>query len=290
MCTAGEEFSRTMSMQKLQQTAHDEGHDYTAGSPHIKHLRLRTMVVEALQDAIGAIADRRGACRVLEVGAGHGTFTDHIVAAGASVQVTEMSEPSAAKLRRRFRNNKAVTVVDDPNGKAATEGDPVDVVACISVLHHIPDYLSAVAGMVDRIAPGGAFISYQDPLWYPRRTRVSRQVERVAYLSWRITQGDLRRGVATTGRRLRGSLDESNPSDMVEYHVVRNGVDEESLELLLAPSFASVGLRPYWSSQGDLAQRLGGRVLAPNTFGLVAVERAGIPDQDWVRNRSTNLR
>jgi SAM-dependent methyltransferase len=258
------------TMRDLQQDAHGAGHDYAAGSPHIKHHRLRQRIVEELQESVRAVADARGECRVLELGAGHGTFTDHIVAAGATVEVTEMSAPSAAELRRRFRHNADVTVVDDPDGSRALSGDPVDLVVCLSVLHHIPDYLSAVAGMLGRIRPGGGFVSFQDPLWYPRRSWLSMRVDRAAYLAWRLPRGDVGRGVATAVRRARGVWDETNPADMVEYHVMRNGVDECALRDLLASQFRDVRLTTYWSSQGSLPQALGSLAGQPNTFGLVA--------------------
>jgi SAM-dependent methyltransferase len=260
------------SMQELQQGAHDQDHDYAAGSPHIRHHVLRSRIVEQLQDSVRRVLDAQGSCRVLEVGAGHGTFTDHIVAAGASVEVTEMSVPSAGELRSRFRHNPAVTVVDDPDGSRALHGDPVDLVVCLSVLHHIPDYLGAVRGMLDRVRPGGGFVSFQDPLWYPRRSRLSRGVEKAAYLSWRLPRGDFGRGLATTVRQARGVYDETKPSDMVEYHVMREGVDEQALVALLEPRFADVRLVTYWSSQGHLPQTVGALAHLPNTFGLVATD------------------
>ena len=262
------------AMGKLQEAAHGSGHDYASGSPHIKHYGLRTKVSETLQEVIGAVLDQLGECRVVEVGAGHGTFTDHILAAGAEVEVTEMSRPSAELLQRRFRNNSAVRVTYDPEGvdSNAASGE-LHAVVCLSVLHHIPDYLSAVKNLVARINPGGAFVSFQDPLWYSRRTRRSRLVERCAYLSWRLTQRSLKRGFATSIRRIRGIYDESSPSDMVEYHVVRNGVDEQALADFLQRDFDEVRVFSYWSTQGSIAQSIGERLCAPNTFAVVATGR-----------------
>ncbi len=259
-----------MSIADLQQSAHGEGHDYAAGSPHIRHHALRSTIVATLQDVVGEVLDARGSCRVREVGAGHGVFTDHLVAIGAQVEVTEMSAPSARVLHDRFRHNSRVQVVLDQDGGSTARGGPVDIVVCLSVLHHIPDYLSAVRYYVEQIAPGGAFVSFQDPLWYARRSRLSRLVERVAYLMWRLTQGEFRRGLATVGRRLRGELDEMKISDMVEYHVVRAGVDEVALQELLRAHFAAVRLVTYWSTQADWIQALGSRFGPPTTFGLIA--------------------
>ncbi|MFC5286580.1 class I SAM-dependent methyltransferase [Actinokineospora guangxiensis] len=256
-----------------QSAVHDAGWDYTVGSPHLRHHRVNARVVDACRQVVARVLDRSGTCRVLEVGAGHGAFTDHVAALGAEVHVTEMSESSAALLRRRFAHNRRVTVTHDPTGAACHTGPPVDVVLAISVLHHIPDYLGATRALVERTAPGGAFVSYQDPLWYPRRSAGDRAADRAAYLLWRLGRGDLRRGAATLLRRARGEYDETNPSDMVEYHVVRSGVDEEALRSLLAARFASAHLDRYWSTQSPWLQSAGERLAPPNTFGLIATGR-----------------
>ncbi|WP_198943531.1 class I SAM-dependent methyltransferase [Actinokineospora bangkokensis] len=250
-----------------------EGFDYTAGSPHLRHRALRAKVVAACQAAVRDVLDRDGRCRVLEVGAGHGTFTEHVAALGAEVWVTEMSPASADFLARRFVHNDRVHVVHDPDGTAGARGPEVDVVLAVSVLHHIPDYVGAVEALLPRIAPGGAFVSYQDPLWYPRRSRLSFAVDRGAYFAWRVTRGDLLRGVASLGRRLRHAHDPENPSDMVEYHVVRQGVDEQALVAALAPHFASVEVDRYWSTQAGWLQSAGERIGPRTTFGITATGR-----------------
>ncbi|MEU2154390.1 methyltransferase [Streptomyces sp. NPDC019396] len=234
---------------------------------------MRARVVEVVQRVIGEVLDRNGRCRVVELGAGHGAFTDHLLAMGAEVAVTEMSGPSAELLERRFRHNPRVTVIHDPTGDVQFEGSSIDCVVTISVLHHIPDYLTAVERLVGRIAEGGAFVSFQDPLWYPRRSSVSMGLDRSAYLLWRLGQGAYGRGVATRLRRLRGVYDNTNSADMSEYHVVRNGVDEERLKQLLEPAFESVRLHRYWSTQSGVLQALGERLAPPTTFGIVAERR-----------------
>ena len=250
-----------------------EGFDYTAGSPHLRHRALRARVVGACQEAVRRVLARDGRCRVLEIGAGHGTFTEHVAALGAEVWVTEMSRASHDVLADRFAHNNRVHTVHDPDGTAGARGPEVDVVLAISVLHHIPDYLGAVEALLPRIAPGGAFVSYQDPLWYPRRSRLSFAVDRGAYLAWRVTRGDLGRGAASMVRRLRGAYDESNPSDMVEYHVVRQGVDERALAEVLAPHFGRVRVDRYWSTQAGWLQGLGEKVGPETTFGITATDR-----------------
>jgi hypothetical protein len=62
---------------------------------------------------------------------------------------------------------------------------------------------------------------------------------------------------------------------MVEYHVVRNGVDERALRDLLEGSFRELRLVEYWSNQSRLAFRLGRRLGLANQFALVAEDHLG---------------
>src|SRR5664280_2414110 len=62
-------------------------------------------------------------------------------------------------------------------------------------------------------------------------------------------------------------------SDMVEYHVVRQGVDDQALKSMLASNFDAVRIDAYWSTQSPALQALGAGRFPPNTFGIVAVDR-----------------
>jgi SAM-dependent methyltransferase len=264
-------------MAGLQERAHGTGHDYASGSPHLRHARLRNEIIARIRALVAEQFERRGSCRVLEIGAGHGSFTDHIAAMGAQVTVTEMSRPSLDHLEARFAFNPSVRLLYDADGEAAFQDDTeYDLVLCISVLHHIPHYLPFVERLVERVTLGGAFASYQDPLWYPRRGRANKALDKGAYYAWRLGQRNIWQGVGTRLRRARGVLDESNPADMVEYHVVRDGVDDASLHDLLDPRFRSVETWTYWSTQAPLLQLLGARTGARTTFGLTARDRSAL--------------
>jgi len=267
-------MSGTSHMGELQESSHGQGHDYDAGSPHLRHAALRHGIVERIRALVNGQFERYGRCRVVEVGAGHGTFTDHVAALGAEVTVTEMSRPSLEVLRQRFAHNPGVRLVHDPDGEQLfRDGGEFDLALCVSVLHHIPDYQGFVKRISDLVVPGGAFASFQDPIWYPSRSRANMTADRWAYYAWRIGRGDLVNGVHTRLRRARGTLDESNPSDMVEYHVVRQGVDDRALESMLRERFDSVDRWTYWSTQSPALQALGSRSRLRTTFGLVASDR-----------------
>lgn len=258
-------------MANPQEIAYPEGYDYAAGSPHLKHAELRARVDASLLAEVDRIRATVGRCRALEIGAGHGSFTAVLRDAGAEVTVTEMSGPSAGHLEKLFAADPGVRVVHDPEASwADTTLDRFDLVVAISVLHHIPDYLGAVSRYVDITQPGGTFISWQDPMWYARVPKGSRLSAQAAYLAWRLGQGNLSRGLRTRWRRIRGVWDEGEVSDMSEYHVVRQGVDELALMALLRARYAETHLTTYWSTQAGPLQRVGERLGMTGTFSAVA--------------------
>ena len=260
-------------MARLQEADYGAGRDYAYGSPHLTHPQATARIDEQLRRLVADLVEEHGRCRVVEVGAGHGTFTETLLAAGASVAVTEMSAPSAAVLTEKFAGNTDVTVVHDPDGTAAADlvAAGCEALVYVSVLHHIPDYLEAV-GRAGRRDAGGQrllldhgpdLVSRPDTSHPPRRAGQG-------YLAWRIAQGNLRRGLVTRWRRLRHGYGESEPVHMVEFHTVRQGVDQHALAHLLETHFADVELDEYWSTQGRFFQRLGERTSLACTFGITA--------------------
>lgn len=264
-----------------QHATYTEDVDYVHGSPHLSHAALRSWLIGRLGRLVGEAFDRVGRCRVLEVGGGHGKLTAELAATGASVTVTEMSGASARVMRERFRHNPQVSVLHDPTGEAvfALDGQ-FEIVLCISVLHHIPDYLGFVGALVEMVSPGGAFASYQDPDWYPRRATLDAAADRGAYFAWRLAQGDLIAGARTRVRRLQGRYDTDLSADMTEYHVVRRGVNERVLLRHLLRDFVWLEEHRYWSTQSGVLQRAGERLDCRNTFAIEATARRALPGVD----------
>ncbi len=258
----------------MQDVGHADDHDYALGSPHLTHLSLNKRVVDSVRREVLALLKANGRARVLEIGAGHGAFTDHTLAAGATVTVTEMSRASATLLARRYAYNPSARVVFDPSGESNDlAGERFDLILCVAVLHHIPDYLGAIDGWVSRIDSGGSFVSFQDPLWYPRQSRASVIAHRGSHYLWRLGQGDRVEGLKSVARRTRGALDITNPRDMVEYHVLRRGCDEEAIATCLRQSFSSVEVIPYWSTTSRPLQWAGTKLGFTSDFGVVARRR-----------------
>ncbi len=98
---------------------------------------------------------------VLEVGAGHGTFTEMLSARGHHVVATDVSERCVGILRDRFAAGGRVTVV--PGGAGAVAGMPLhDAAVLINVLEHIPDDDAALREIGAALKPGGRLL-----LWVP---------------------------------------------------------------------------------------------------------------------------
>ena len=244
-----------MARGNVQGQFHGEGFAYEPGSPHLTHRELCGRISSSLRTAVQRSLAVTGECRVLELGAGHGTFTDVLRDAGASVVVTEMSpasagSPARAKFpgrrprRRRGRSRRRLGVSYD------VELRPLG-------LHlRAPPHSRRTA----TDAPSGAwwtschrpgsFVCWEDPTWYPgMRWSVRALQHRFVLRLARSGRGDLARGLGTRLRRLRRRYDETDPADMAEYHVVRNGVDQEALARLLRLRFTTVTTVTYGSTQ-----------------------------------------
>src|ERR1700722_795024 len=243
--------------------------DYRRGSPHLSHPGLYDRLIEVLRGMIQELADQRMPLRVLDVGAGHGGFTELALAMGCEVTAVDMSRPSVDELRRRFGTNPKFHAVYDPDGTLRDMDDVYSLIMFVSVIHHIPDYVACLKMACQRIASGGSLLTLQDPLLYSRH-KTAHRVDQAAYLAWRLGQGNLSRGMKTRLRRIRGILDETDPGDMVEYHVIRDGVDEEEVLSFATMEFAEASLLTYWSNQLRLGQRLGDQLGLRDYFGIIA--------------------
>lgn len=255
-----------------QETEYGEGYNYAIGSPHIRHTTLRGLLEGKIVDVIQQVLARQQTCSVLEVGAGHGSFTETVLRAGGAPTLTEMSTASFDFLKRKFGSTPEVRVIHDGDGNALlNDGAKFDVILLISVIHHIPDYVGVVSDLCDNVLrPEGIVLTFQDPLWYARQSKLATMLSWGSYFVWRLGQGELRRGLRTRWRRLRRIYDESEPADMVEYHVVRKGVDESALLDLFGARFADVELDTYFSTPMPALQSFGARCFPSNTFGILA--------------------
>jgi 2-polyprenyl-3-methyl-5-hydroxy-6-metoxy-1,4-benzoquinol methylase len=136
--------------------------------------------------------------RMVEVGAGIGTFTERALAAGAEgALLIEPEDGCASELERRFGADARVEIArellpDAPSLRAI--GGQADFVLCQNVLEHIEDDAAATAAMAAALRPGGTL-----SLLVPAMPRLFGTLD-LAYGHWRrYTPGSLRAVVEGAG-------------------------------------------------------------------------------------------
>jgi SAM-dependent methyltransferase len=127
--------------------------------------------------------------RVLDAGAGTGTFVDLMLSDRELVVAVEPDPLFADGLRKRFAGRDDVLVV-----QGSAEGvnpdalsGPIDAVVCFNVLEHIADDRAALASLRDVLRPGGALL-----LLVPAHPRLYGATDRIVAHERRYTKAALR--------------------------------------------------------------------------------------------------
>lgn len=242
--------------------------EYIDGAPHLKHKYLRdfyaTLAVEV------SISSKKEKPLVLDMGAGEGTATSHFLALNAKVMAVDISENQLNSLREKcfsYGDNLEVICEDISDTVKRTRG--YDIIAMNSFLHHIPDYCELLRQSDDLLNKHGQIFTFQDPLRYDTLNKFTALFSKLAYFSWRVRKGDVINGI---NRRIRRNkkIYTNNKFDNAEYHVVRNGVDQEAIKELLEQKGFNVKVIKYFSTQSAFWQCLGTWLDLKNTFGIIA--------------------
>jgi 2-polyprenyl-3-methyl-5-hydroxy-6-metoxy-1,4-benzoquinol methylase len=130
--------------------------------------------------------------RVLDVGAGLGTFTE-LAADGREVVALEPEAAFATDLRTRFAGRPNVQIVEAEAGELE-ESEPFDSVLCFNVLEHIPDDEGALRQFHSRLAPGGHLL-----LLVPAHPFLFGAIDRAVHHERRYRREPLRRLLEQTG-------------------------------------------------------------------------------------------
>jgi SAM-dependent methyltransferase len=98
---------------------------------------------------------------ILEVGAGHGTFTEVLAQQDVRVVASDISDRCVGILQKRFAGIPNVSVIRGDTTVVAAEG-PFDTAILINVLEHIEDDDAALRDLWASLSPGGHLL-----LWVP---------------------------------------------------------------------------------------------------------------------------
>jgi SAM-dependent methyltransferase len=129
--------------------------------------------------------------RVLDAGAGIGTFTALAAAAGAEVTALEPNPAFVSHLRERFPE---VTVVEAPAEALWPGLGEFDSILCLNVLEHVRDDAAALRGFCEALRPGGALL-----LLVPAHPRLYGGYDRAAGHERRYDRRTLRARVEAAG-------------------------------------------------------------------------------------------
>lgn len=248
---------------------------YINGAPHLKHDSVGRIYRSMVDRAVASLGPGASQATVLELGAGSGLGSTPWFEHRASLTAVDSSEQMLRLLRARGEafGVKPVTIEADVLAFLADSRQQFDIVTHVSMLHHIPDYLDLLERSAAHVRTGGCLLTFQDPLRYDRMRRLDHAGDRGSYFAWRIFQGNVRRGLKTRWRRLRGIYSPTEVVDFDEYHVVRNGVDSAAIVDLLRPLFTQVECYEYWSTYSSPLQWLGQRLHLKCSFGILALGR-----------------
>src|SRR5881397_1910767 len=99
--------------------------------------------------------------RVLDAGAGIGTYTDLMLRDRKTVTSIEFVPSFVEELHRRFRDDSRVALrqgdLADPTALAGLT--PFDSALCLNVFEHIEDDLQAMRNLHDAVRPGGSLVA-----------------------------------------------------------------------------------------------------------------------------------
>jgi SAM-dependent methyltransferase len=250
---------------------------FVEGSPHLKHRELAARAFSEAHHLFERVRQRSDCPAVLDMGAGEGMLTLPFLKMGATVTAADATGALLDVLAVRAAEFKSRLTLARGDIFETLEqfhktGRRFDIICASSFVHHVPDYLKLCGMAAHLIRPGGVFFTFQDPLRYDTLGKGTYWFDRASYFCWRLFQGNYIRGIKTRLRRLRGDYRSDLTEDMTEYHVVRNGVDQESIRHLFETMGFACEIQKYWSTQSTIFQRAGAKLGLLNTFAVIATK------------------
>ncbi len=246
--------------------------EYVDGAPHIKHASLRELYGRLVVRIFDNAKKHTTFPRVLDLGAGEGSVTLPFLELGSKVVAVDISESQLDALKTKCKQFGDMLEVrcEDINDTLREKNEKYDIIVANSFLHHVPDYPGMIREATTILNPDGQFFSFQDPLRYDSLGKATMMFSTLALLSWRLFKGDVIGGLKRRIRRSRGIYLENSVHDNAEYHVTRNGVDQDAIHRLFEELGFDCNIVSYFSTQSRLFQPIGDVLGVKNTFAVVA--------------------
>jgi SAM-dependent methyltransferase len=245
---------------------------YFEGATQISHRKVWDLYNSLLTRVVNNARLLHSDIRVLDLGAGEGTVTQQMVQLGCRVTAVDISANRLTTLSERCRQHREAltTVCSDVLPYVTTTSDKFDIIIASAFLHHVPDYLSLIRSSLRCLSATGQWFVFHEALRYDSVGSYQRAFSGAAYYSWRVRQGDFIGGCLRKLRRAFGVYRDDSPDDNIDYHVVRNGMDQEAIAELFASEGLEMESGRYFSTQSRTWQNLGERFGIENMFWIVA--------------------
>ncbi|HOT90857.1 MAG TPA: class I SAM-dependent methyltransferase [Anaerolineae bacterium] len=270
--TMDERINRVAALANMSAYGSEATRKYIDGAPHVKHASLRALYGKLLVQVYDYAKEHTAVPSVLDLGAGEGSATLPLLELGTRVTAVDISSSQLNALQKkceRFSDRLEVRC-EDIFDTLKDKNTRYDIIIAVSFLHHMPDYLGMITEAVNLLTPYGQFFSFQDPLRYDSVGKPTMIFSTLAYFSWRIFRGDLVGGTKRRLRRMRGIYLEDSIHDNAEYHVIRNGVDQDAIFRLFEDRGFDCNIVRYFSTQSRLFQPIGSASGMKNTFAVIA--------------------
>jgi len=135
--------------------------------PEVYSKKEQKRIITQLKKIDKMIVDNNKAA--LDVGAGTGNLTGKLLEMGYRVTATDISPEMCAIIKRKYAAYlpDKLTVLNAPIEDLTFSDAQFDLVACYSVLHHLPDYLSAIRKISGFLKKGGVlYIDHEASPFY----------------------------------------------------------------------------------------------------------------------------
>lgn len=270
-----ERISRIATLANVSAYDTEATREYVDGSPHIKHTSLRELYGKLVVQIFDRATLFSKIPKVLDLGAGEGSVTLPFLELGAKVVAVDISNSQLDALKTKCEEFGDMLEVrcEDINDILKDKNEKYDIIVVNSFMHHVPDYLGMIREAATVLNPHGQLFSFQDPLRYDSVGKLTMKFSILAYFCWRFFKGDVIGGLKRRIRRYRGIYLEDSVHDNAEYHVTRNGVDQDAIRGLFEELGFDCNIVSYFSTQSRLFQPIGAILNMKNTFAVLAQKR-----------------
>ena len=148
-----------------------EAQYYELLHPEVYNKKEQKRIITKLKIVDRQITDNHK--NALDIGAGTGNLTGKLLKMGYNVTATDIS-PEMCQILKKYNNSLSskLNIINSPIEDLSFNKDEFDLITFYSVLHHLPDYLSAIRSLATFLKKGGIiYIDHEaSPFYWKKET------------------------------------------------------------------------------------------------------------------------